>query len=257
MRKSFLLLGLVFLLLFPRQSITGGLPVYDLAADVQRKFEAVQRYAKEVRDWAQTIKSYEQDARGVYNTAEAVTQGAKQLASMPANLNVFSLLAHYDSALSRLTGMVDGSTRTMGNLYDQVGGIATSAGREELLGKMQAERLRLMQILVAAKVDDRWIAEAQKRARDLAQAANDAEGQKAVAQAVANAAAMQAAHNTQVQAWQEAIAKVELLERIEQQAFREAAALKAREAAVSWYATRPMTLPEGFNGFLIAPQGGR
>jgi len=203
------------------------------------------------------VKSYEQDVRNVYNTGELLYHSGKQLTSIPTNLNVFALLAHYDSALSRLTGMVDTGTRTMGTLYKQVGTVATSAGRESLLGTMQAERVRLMQILVAAKVDQAWVAEAQKRARDLAQAANDAEGQKAVAQAVANAAAMQAAHNKQVQAWNEAVAKVELLERLEQQAFREAAALKAQEAAVAWYTTRPMTVPEGFNGFLIAPQGGR
>jgi hypothetical protein len=233
----------------------GGLPVWDAAADLQAKWNALQRAAAEVRAYGQMIRQYEQDARGIYNTGEAVLQGAKQLASMPTNLSVFGLLAHYDSAVTRLTGMVDTGTRTMGALYDQVGTVATAAGREKLLGEMQAERLRLIQILVSAQTDQQWVADAQKRMRELVQAANNAEGQKAVAQAVANATAMQAAHNQQVQAWNEALGKVELLEKLEQQAFQAAQALKAQEEAVSWYAHQPAPLPPGFNGFRILPGG--
>jgi hypothetical protein len=186
-----------------------------------------------------------------------VYQGAKQLTSMPRDLSVFGLLSHYDFALTRLTGMVSSSTGTMGRIYDQVGTVATAEGRLGLLQNMKAERIRLMQVLISAKTDQQWIADAQKRLREIAQAATDAEGQKAVAQAIAQAAAMQASHTKQVQAWDEAVSKVNLLEKLEQQAIRETQALKAQEEAASWYATRPMTVPDGFNGFLITPSGQR
>jgi len=250
-------LSLLFLVVLPGFAHAGGLPVYDGVADITAKWNAIQRTAAEVRAYAQLIKSYENDIRGVYNTGEMVYQGSKQLVSMPKDLSVMGLLYHYDSAAARLTGMVSTSTTTMGRIYDQVGTVATAEGRATLLQDMQTERTRLMQILIVAKTDQQWIADAQKRLRDIAQAATDAEGQKAVAQAIAQAAAMQAAHTKQVQAWDEAVAKVALLEKLEQQALREAQALKAQEDARSWYATRPMALPGNFHGFMLTPQGGR
>lgn len=256
MKKGGRSLLLLTLLVVPAWLHAGGLPVFDAVADAKKTWDTIQRTAAEIRAYAQMVKSYENDVRGVIATSEMVVQGGKQLASMPMDLSVWGLLAHYDSAVSRLSGMVDRGTQTMGHLYGEVDKVASSEGRTALLVTMKAERIRLMQILVSAQADQRDVAESRRRLAELVRAANNAEGMKAVLQAQANAEAMRNAHDKQVQAWHEALGKVQLLEKLEQDAVRATAALKAQEDAKTWSTTRPMAVPDGFNGFMLRPELG-
>jgi uncharacterized phage infection (PIP) family protein YhgE len=257
-------LALLLLVLSASTVFATGIPVYDAGVDFNTIKNGLQSALDAIKQYAQTANQIKQDAETLAQTVTMVEQGAKQLANMPKGGNILDILTYYSEQGNALLGQVqfmaftlDQSTRQFDAMYKDIAQITTPEGRSTLLQQMRQARFEMSRTGVQVQSIRDTFGAIYARLVALLGASSLAEGTKALLQVQAQQQALQQQQQQLGLTMQAVESRLQAMKQAEEIVLQGWINDATRQAYAQWYARTPVTLPAGYDGYMLTPARGR
>jgi ribosomal protein L34 len=235
--------------------------VFDGAAAVQAKIDAVMRIAEAARAYGQQVEQVRQGAQQVIHMVKSVEMQAKNLMTMPQGGSVFDWVNHLSGQSSLLLGYIQGigfsldeSTKQFATLYGDASKMSTAEGRAVLLARAQQARMEMMGVAVQVQSIRTTFMGIHDRLKALLSASSVAEGARALAEVQIHQHALvqqQAQLGLTMQAVNDRLA---VMKDAEELLIKQMHTIAAQHLAEQWYGGGRLALPPNFNGFRLSPR---